>query len=61
MCQRRALLATLDGATTKSKRGAKKAPAAAKSRKKRTLSAEARKRISEAQQKRWAKQRAKAK
>ena len=59
----RALLATLGSATTKPQHSAKKAkaPAAVKSRKRRRLSAEARKRISEAQQRRWAKQRAKAK
>jgi hypothetical protein len=57
----RALLATLDSAATKTVNKAKPAPAKAKRRKKRVLSAEARKRISEAQQKRWAKQRAKAK
>jgi hypothetical protein len=58
----RALLATLDGASAKAASSAKKAPAAAKPRRKRrALSAEARKKISEAQQKRWAKQRAKGK
>jgi hypothetical protein len=59
----RALLATLDSASTKTARSTKKAkaPAAVKPRKRRRLSAEARKRISEAQQRRWAKQKAKAK
>lgn len=57
----RALLATLDGASTKAAHSPKKTPAATKGRKRRPLSAEARKRISEAQQRRWAKQRAKSK
>lgn len=65
----RALLATLDSATTKAGRKAKKAPAVAapkaaakgKPRKRRVLSAESRKKISEAQHRRWAKQKAKAK
>jgi hypothetical protein len=42
-------------------RKAKKAPAKVKTRKKRTLSPEARKRIADAQRKRWAAQKAKAK
>jgi hypothetical protein len=57
----RALLATLGGVATKAVRKTKKAPVTAKRRKKRVLSAEARQRISEAQHKRWAKLRAKAK
>jgi len=40
---------------------AKKAPAKAKGKKRRTLSPEARKRIADAQRKRWAAQKAKAK
>lgn len=57
----RALLATLDGASTKSGRSTKKAPAAAKPRKRRTLSAEARKKIADAQHRRWAALKAKSK
>lgn len=57
----RALLATLGGASTRVERKAKKVLAAAKPMKKRILSAEARKKISEAQHRRWAKQHAKAK
>ena len=57
----RALLATLGGASTRVERKAQKVLAAAKPRKKRILSAEARKKISEAQRRRWAKQGAKAK
>ena len=59
--QARALLATLGTATTKAGRKAKKAPAKAKTRKKRVLSAESRKKIADAQHRRWAKQKAKAK
>ena len=58
--QARALLATLGTAAPKAGRKAKKAPAKAKSRKKRVLSAEARKKIADAQHRRWAKQKAKA-
>lgn len=57
----RALLATLDSAPTKSARQTKKALAIAKPRKKRVLSAEARKKIADAQHRRWAAQKAKAK
>jgi membrane carboxypeptidase/penicillin-binding protein PbpC len=57
----RALLATLDSVPTKASRKTKKAPAAAKSRKRRVLSAEARKRIADAQHRRWAKLKAKQK
>jgi hypothetical protein len=59
--QARALLATLGTATTKAGRTAKKAPAKAKTRKKRVLSAEARKKIADAQHRRWDAQKAKAK
>jgi hypothetical protein len=45
----------------KSTRGAKPAAAAKKGRKKRTLSPEARKRIADAQRRRWAAQKGKAK
>ncbi len=58
--QARALLATLGTATTKAGRKAKKMPAKAKTWKKRVLSAEARKKIADAQHRRWAKQKAKA-
>ncbi len=57
----RALLATLDSVSTKAERKTKKAPAKAKPRKKRVLSAEARKKIADAQHRRWAAQKAKAK
>ena len=59
--QARALLATLGTATTTSVRKAGKAAAKGKPRKKRVLSADARKRIADAQRKRWAAVRAKAK
>ena len=59
--QARALLATIGNASTGTGRGAKKASAKARPRKKRVLSAEARKRIADAQRRRWAAQRAKAK
>ncbi len=59
--QARALLAMLGTAATKTGRTAKKAPAKAKARKKRVLSAEARKKIADAQYRRWAKKKAKAK
>jgi hypothetical protein len=59
--QARALLATLGTSATKAGRPAKKAPAKAKTRKKRVLSAEARKKIADAQHRRWAKLKAKAK
>ena len=48
-------------ASTTTERKAKAAPAKAKTRKKRVLSPEARKRIADAQRKRWAAQKAKAK
>jgi hypothetical protein len=59
--QARALLATLGTTATKTGRTAKKAPAKANTRKKRVLSAEARKKIADAQHRRWAKIKAKAK
>ena len=58
--QARNLLATIGTAAPKAGRSAKKASAKAKPRKKRVLSAEARKRIADAQRKRWAAVRAKA-
>jgi hypothetical protein len=58
--QARALLTNLGSAATRAAgNNGKKAPA--RKRKKRVLSAEARKRIADAQRKRWAAQRAKAK
>ena len=60
LTQARKLLASLGTATTSATRKAK-APAKAKPGKKRILSAEARKRIADAQRRRWAAQRAKAK
>ena len=59
--QARALLATLGTAATKAGRITKKAPAKTKTRKKRVLSAEARKKIADAQHRRWAKLKAKSK
>jgi hypothetical protein len=59
--QARALLANLETAATPSTRKAAKAGSKAKRRKKRVLSADARKRIADAQRKRWAAVRAKAK
>jgi hypothetical protein len=59
--QARALLTNIGSAATKAGRRDVKASATAKPKKKRTLSAEARKRIAEAQRKRWAALRAKAK
>jgi hypothetical protein len=61
LTQARALLATLGSAPTTSGRKAGKTSAKAKTRKKRFLSADARKRIADAQRKRWAAVRAKAK
>jgi len=60
LTQARTLLATLgtDAAVTPK---ATKSPAKAKRRKKRVLSPEARKRIADAQRKRWAAQKAKSK
>jgi len=59
----RALLATLETAATKAGRKTKSATAKAKPgrKQKRVLSPEARKKIADAQRRRWAKQRAKAK
>jgi hypothetical protein len=59
LTQVRALLASSAKSTTKL--AVPKAGKAAKRRKKRVLSAEARKRIADAQRKRWAAQRAKSK
>jgi len=60
--QVRSLLAGSGAASsTKTERKAKAAPGRAKTRKKRVLSPEARKRIADAQRKRWAAQKAKAK
>jgi hypothetical protein len=59
--QARALLATMGTTTANGAGRGRKAGAKAKPRKKRVLSAEARKRIADAQRKRWASQRAKAK
>jgi hypothetical protein len=61
LTQARALLATLGSPATTSETKAKKAPVKAKPAKKRFLSAEARKKIADAQRRRWAKQKAKAK
>ena len=61
LTQARALLASLGSAPTTSGRKATKTSAKAKTRKKRVLSADARKRIADAQRKRWAAVRAKAK
>ncbi len=59
--QARTLLAKLGSAATKAARVHTKAPAKAKSPKKRVLSAEARKKIADAQRRRWAKQKAQTK
>jgi hypothetical protein len=59
--QARELLASLGNAGTASGPKAAKTAGKAKSRKKRVLSADARKRIAEAQRKRWAAVRAKSK
>lgn len=61
LSQARKLLATIGTETTKAGRKARKASAKGKPRKKRVLSAEARKKIADAQRKRWAAQRAKTK
>jgi hypothetical protein len=61
LTQARKLLASLGTTPTPAGPKAKKAAAKAKPRKKRVLSAEARKKIADAQRKRWAAQRAKAK
>lgn len=60
LTQVRSLLASTGGVSAKFT-GANGRTAAGKPRKKRVLSAEARKRIAEAQRKRWAAQKAKAK
>jgi hypothetical protein len=59
--QARSLLASIGTASGNAGRNVKKAAGKSKPRKKRVLSAEARKRIADAQRKRWAAQRAKAK
>jgi hypothetical protein len=59
--QARALLATIGTAATTSARKVGKTTAKGKPRRKRVLSADARKRIADAQRKRWAAVRAKAK
>lgn len=61
LSQARKLLANIGTATPTVVRNVKRAAAKAKPRKKHVLSAEARKRIADAQRKRWAAQRAKAK
>jgi hypothetical protein len=62
LTQARSLLASLGTiAVAVTAPESKKSPAKAKRRKKRVLSPEARKRIADAQRKRWAAQRAKAK
>ena len=61
LTQARALLATLGSAPKASGRKAVKTSAKAKTRKKHFLSADARKRIADAQRKRWAAVRAKTK
>jgi hypothetical protein len=62
LTQVRSLLANVGKAPAKAERKAKKAPAKAKSKVKKTrvLSPEARKRIADAQRKRWAAQKAKS-
>ncbi|MGA3033952.1 MAG: hypothetical protein ABSD70_11750 [Terracidiphilus sp.] len=59
--QARTLLANIGVTATKAGRGAKKPAVKAKPAKRRRISAEGRKRIAEAQRKRWAAVRAKAK
>jgi hypothetical protein len=61
LSQARKLLAAIEATAPQGGSKAKKAPAKAKPRKKRVLSAEARKKIADAQRKRWAAQKAKAK
>ena len=62
LTQARALLSNLGTVTVAAaETKATKSPAKGKKRKKRVLSSEARKRIADAQRKRWATQRAKAK
>jgi hypothetical protein len=62
LTQVRALLASTTNVETKvAGRKVKKAPTTIKTRKKRVLSPEARKRIADAQRKRWAAQKAKTK
>jgi hypothetical protein len=59
--QARKLLANIGTTSTQAARPAKKAAVKAKPARKRRISAEGRKRIAEAQRKRWAAQRAKSK
>jgi hypothetical protein len=59
--QARKLLANIGNSTTSTGRGVRRVAAKATSRKKRILSADARKRIADAQRKRWAAARAKSK
>jgi hypothetical protein len=59
--QARKLLDSIGVAATRAGRKAAKAPAALKPAKRRRISAEGRKRIAEAQRKRWAAERAKVK
>jgi len=59
--QARTLLANLGSTTTRAGRAAKKTAVKAKPARKRRISAEGRKRIAEAQRKRWAAARAKQK
>jgi hypothetical protein len=61
LTEARALLASMGPATTAAPKGKAAKKAAKKAGKKRVLSAEARKRIADAQRKRWAAQRAKSK
>jgi hypothetical protein len=61
LSQARKLLATLGGTTFTAAGKAKRSTTKGKPRKKHVLSAEARKRIADAQRKRWAAQRAKSK
>jgi hypothetical protein len=61
LTEARALLASMGSATPSATKGKAAKKAAKKAGKKRVLSAEARKRIADAQRKRWAAQRAKAK
>jgi hypothetical protein len=61
LTQARALLASMSSVVPAATKGKAQKKAAKKSAKKRTLSPEARKRIADAQRKRWAAQRAKTK
>jgi hypothetical protein len=61
LTEARALLANMNSAAPAATKGKAAKKAAKKTKKKRVLSPEARKRIADAQRKRWAAQRAKAK